>query len=130
MAIYLYYMSSMFEAGDFNDADAGVILGTSVFYLIGLSIVVNIILAIIMAVINAAVTGEEQKDLADERDKLISLRGMQMSFITFSAGFLAFMLALAWGYSAILVLFLIICTMFVSSITGDLAKLYFYRRGV
>ena len=129
-AIYLYYMNDMYIAGDFSGAGAGALLGQSVFYLIGLSIIVSILASILVAIVNAAVTGENEKDLSDERDKVISLRGLQVSFIFFASCYISNMFALAWGRNTIFTIFLTICFMFASSVVGDLVKLYFYRRGL
>lgn len=79
-SIYLYYMNGLYVAGDFNGAEAGALLGKSVFYLVGLSIIVTIITTILVSIGNAIITGEKNKDLADERDGLISQRGIKVSF--------------------------------------------------
>lgn len=130
-AIYLYYMGGYYDAGEFFNENANELIGKSVFYLVGLSVVVTIVLTILMAIVNNIITGENEKDLVDERDRLISLRGMQISFITFSAGFLLVMAGMAWfDVQPIMVIFYLICIMYFCALTGDLAKLYHYRRGV
>ena len=128
--IYSNYMFGKYQDGYFSGADADALMGKSIFVLIGLSIVVAIVLHILMAIVNAMITGEDEDTKSDERDELIELKGMQISFIAFSIGFLAAMAALAFNVATPAVFFVIILSMFFGNIVGDGAKLYFYRKGL
>lgn len=130
-SIYFYYMLDAYDDGVFAGIGATSFVGKSVFYLIVLSIVVTIVCTIIMAIVTSIITGENEKDLVDERDRLISLRGMQVSFITFSFGFLMVMAAMAWmGTQAVTAIIYLICTMFLCTLAGEFTKLFHYIRGL
>ncbi len=130
-ALYGVYMFEMYQEGRFDGADASSLVGKSIFVLIGVSIVVSIIVQIIFTIINTLVTKENEHEhsISDERDKLIDLKGMQFCFIAFGIGFLGSMGALAMGTAPFMVFCLIIFSMFVGSIVGEITKLFFYRKG-
>ena len=128
-ALYCVYMFEMYQEGRFDGADASSLVGKSIFVLIGVSIVVSIIVQIIFTIINTIVAKENEHSISDERDKLIDLKGMQFCFIAFGIGFLGSMGALAMGTAPFMVFCLIIFSMFVGSIVGEITKLFFYRKG-
>lgn len=129
-ALYGTYMFGMYQEGRFDGADACSLVGKSIFVLIGVSIVVSIIVQILVTIINAIVTKECEHSISDERDKLIDLKGMQFFVVAFSIGFVGSMGALALGTAPYIVFCLIIFSMFVGTIVGDVTKLFFYHRGV
>ena len=105
-------------------------VGKSSFVLIGVSIVVSIVVQIVFTIIHAIVTREHEGPMTDERDELIELKSMQIGFITFSVGFLASMGILALEMLVpSMVFLLIVSSMFLASVVGDLVKLFLYRRG-
>jgi hypothetical protein len=118
--------------GQFNGPDASSIVGTSVFILIGASIVVTIIVHILFAILVAIITQKEpeKETLKDERDKLIDLKGLQFFVLIFSFGFIASMGALALGVKSYLVFILMILSMFLANAISDIAKLFYYHFGV
>ena len=123
-------MFGMFQEGRFDGPGASSLVGKSSFVLIGASIVVSIVVQIVFAIIHAIATRENERFTSDERDKLIELKAMQIILITFSVGFLASMGVLALEMLLpYMVFLLIILSMFVANIIGDLAKLFLYRRG-
>lgn len=133
MVVFGIYSSKMYQLyldGRFEAADAGVLMGKSVLYMMAASIVVTIIMSIVFAIVHAIITRDENPSfVVDERDKQISLRGMQFSFIVFSIGFVGAAVGLVYAMEPIMAIFLIVTSMFVSSITGDVFKLINYRRG-
>ncbi len=129
-ALYAFYMFGMFQEGRFDGPEASSLVGKSSFVLIGASIVVSIVVQIVFAIIHAIATRENERFTSDERDKLIELKAMQIILITFSVVFLASMGVLALEMLLpYMVFLLIILSMFVANIIGDLAKLFLYRRG-
>jgi hypothetical protein len=130
-AVYGFYMFEMHHEGSLDGPDASSIVGKSIFVMIGASIVVTIIMNIIFAIINAIITKEEEENtMSDERDKFIELKGLQIFVVTFSVGFVGSMGALALGMESYMVFFLIIFSMFIGNIVGDISKLFFYHKGV
>lgn len=131
MLIYCNYMYGYYLAGDFIGDGATALVGQSTFWLIGgsiiMTIIAHIIFAIIYAIINQGDTEDDYK--SDERDKQIELKGVQFVLVIFSLSMLGCMGFLAYGALAYLVFIGIILSMFIANILGDIAKLYFYRRG-
>ena len=129
-ALYAFYMFGMFQEGRFDGPGASSLVGKSSFVLIGASIVVSIVVQIVFAIIHAIATREYERFMTDERDKLIELKAMQITLITFSVGFLASMGVLALEMLvSYMVFLLIIFSMFVANVVGDIPKLLLYRRG-
>lgn len=129
-ALYGVYMFEMYQEGRFDGADASSLVGKSVFVLIGVSIVVSIIVQIVFSILHSIATKECEHSISDERDKLIELKGMQVFSSAFGIGFVGSMGALAMGTAPYMVFCLITFSMFVGSVVGDIAKLFFYHRGV
>lgn len=128
--IYSCKMYQLFLEGRFYAADAGVLMGKSVMVMIGASIAVTILMTIVFNIVYAIVTNDKKPSfIVDERDKLISLKGMQFSFIVFSAGFIGASVALIYGVTPLMAIYTIVTSMFISSISGDVFKLISYRRG-
>jgi len=128
--IYAVKMNDLYHAGRFDAADAASVVGKSIFFLILASIAATIVATIAVSILVAIVTNEPKPSLVvDERDKLIELKGLQITFLVFSAGFIASMAALALGVVPYQVFLLIICAMFVGNVLGDIAKLYRYQKG-
>ena len=127
---YALYMFGLFQDGRFEGPDANSLVGKSTFVLIGASIVVTIVVQILFAIIHAIVTRERDDYIVDERDRLIELRSMKVGFIAFSIGFVAAMGLLALDMLAAYAIFLlIIASMFLANVVGDVTKLFLYRRG-
>ncbi len=130
LALYGFYMIEMYQEGRFDGVDASSLVGKSVFVLIGVSIVVSIIVQVVFSIIHSIATKEYEHPISDERDKLIELKGMQVSLVAFSIGFVGSMGALAMGMAPYMVFCLITSSMFVGCVVGDTAKLFFYHRGI
>ena len=66
----------------------------------------------------------------DERDKLISLKSSRIGYVCAGAGFVAGLLALAAGISAVVVLHIMTGSFFVGSIIEGCVTVYLNERGV
>jgi cell division protein FtsL len=104
--------------------------GKAFLILIPVAIVAQIIIHIVFAIINKMVTNEDIPYMDDERDKLIELKSTKISHWIFTFGFL-----LAMGSQAIdMKPWVMFVTLFssgvVSGIVSELARFYFYRKGV
>ncbi len=87
---------------------------------------------IVSAIIQAIKTGEKEpeiEDLADERDKLIDLRGTRITYTVTSLGTFLAMLAFALGQSPLVMFTLLIFFSVTAQIVGDATRLLLYRRG-
>lgn len=127
--LYGVKMIDMYQEGLFDGADATSLLGKSILLLIVANVVVNIILQNVFNRVFVVVTKICESPFSDERDKLIVLKGMQISYVVFGGGFLLSMSALALGWSSFVVLHLIIIGIIAGEVIGGLTKLYYYRKG-
>ena len=96
------------------------------------TIVATILTHIISAIIQVIKTGEEEpeiEDLADERDKLIDLRGTKATYFVSSIGVFLAMLTFALGQPPLVMFTLLIFFGVVAQIIGDISRLILYRRG-
>jgi len=71
----------------------------------------------------------EIEDIADERDKLIDLKGTKVTYYVFSIGVLLSMLTFVLGQPPLAMFTLVIFFGIVAQIIGDISRLWFYRRG-
>ena len=129
-----YYLANLFqmlqEGGLVStrlfSLSAIVILATIIVNIIA-SILTNIVLTIVEAI--KAKTYENPRFIADERDKLIELKGIRSSYIAFSVGVLVSVLAFAFGQPPLVMVSLIIFFAIAAEIIGDISQIYLYRRG-
>jgi hypothetical protein len=105
--------------------------GKSFLILIPISIAAQIIIHIIFIIINKIVANEEPPPLlSDEMDKLIELKSKRISHWIFIAGFLLAMGSLVLEMPVWVMFVTLIYSGFLAAIVSEIAKIYFYRRGV
>jgi hypothetical protein len=132
LGYYLLNLIPMFQQGDLNSQQifhlAAVVIAASIL----LNIAGNILAHIVINIIHAIQTqsDKEVRMTEDERDKLIDLKGTQVSYIVFSLGVLVSMLTFVIGQPALLMFSLIIFFGLVAEFIGDLSQFYFDSRGV
>ena len=97
-----------------------------------LNIVGNILTNIVLSIVHAIKTGTDKEPhfVEDERDKLIDLKGVKVSYIMFSIGVFLAMLSFVFGQPPLVMFSLIILFYLKAEIIGDLSQLYLYRKGV
>jgi len=96
----------------------------------GVSIVARIIIYIIFAIINTIAMRKEEKDIADERVKLIRLKAIRNSHYSFSIGFGLSVIALAIGMPVYgLFIAFVGCGMLAELIENG-SQIYYNRKGV
>jgi len=125
MYIYRNYLSADLEL--LNDFQ---FWGRSFLYLIPIGIVVQIVIHIVFAIVNRIVTGEDMSDFSDERDKLIELKSIRISHWVFIFGFMLSMGSLALGMKPYVMFITLISSGFLASLTSEVAKIIYYRKGV
>ncbi len=104
--------------------------GKAFLYFIPVTIVAQIIIHIVFAIVNKIATNEDIPSITDEMDRLIELKSIRISHWTFIFGFILAMVAMAIGKQAYLMLLILVFSGFASSLASDIAKIYFYRKGV
>lgn len=126
-SLYVYYK---YIAGNFALLDDFKFWGKAFLMLIPVTIVMQIIIHIIFAIINKIATNEDMDTLSDERDKLIDLKAIRISHWIFTLGFMFAMASLAFGLRPYLMFVILFAFGLVSSLISEIAKIYFYRKGV
>lgn len=130
-----YYLISLFQLvqeGEFNDTNVFRLWGITIVLAIIATIVMTILTHIASAIIQAIKTGGEEpeiEDIADERDKLIDLRGTKVTYLVSSIGVFLSMLTFVFGQPPLVMFSLLILFGIVAQIIGDISRLYLYRRG-
>ena len=104
--------------------------GKAFVILIPIAIVAQIIIHIIFAIINKMVTNEDMPTTDDERDKLIELKSTRISHWIFTIGFMLAMGSQAIDMKPWVMFVTLISSGFLSSMVSELARFYFYRKGV
>jgi hypothetical protein len=134
LMIVVYYLFSVFQMFQEGGLVSARLFGLWVIVIvatISANIVGSILTHILLSIVHAIKTKmeEEERFIADERDKLIGLKGMKTSYITFSIGVLLSMLTFVFGQPPLLMFSLIIFFSIAAQIIGDISQIYLYRRG-
>ena len=132
MGYYLLNLIPMIRLGDLNSEDVFRLAAIVIIASILLNIAGNILTNIVINIIHAIQTQLEKgvRMVEDERDKLIGLKGVQVTYIAFSLGILIAMLTFVFGQPPLVMFSLIIFFSLWAEIFGDLAQFYFYSRGI
>ena len=126
----IFRLFEMSAAGAFDGADAVNVWARMVIWVIPIAIASTIVGTILVNIVYAVVTGQSKPSfLVDERDKMFDRRGIAALAGIAGAGFVMAMVALAFGWSALIGFNIIYFAMALGSITGDAVKFISYRRG-
>jgi Na+/H+ antiporter NhaD/arsenite permease-like protein len=116
--------------GNFEILNSFSFWGKTFLWLTPVAIVAQIVIQIIYAIINRIITNEDIPSKNDERDKLIELKAIRISHWFFISGFMLAMVAMALNMQPYVMFVTLFGFGFLSSILSELAKLYYYRRGI
>jgi hypothetical protein len=95
---------------------------------IGISIILIIALHIILNILSSIITGQYEKDIDDERDKIFELYALQVSSAIFGISIVTTLVLLGWFNLTISAgLIAITFSGFIASIVSLLLKIYLYR---
>jgi hypothetical protein len=132
LGYYLVNWLIMYQAEGLNSATVFRLWIIVIVAGIVLNIVGNILTNIVLSIVHAikTQTDKPQRFVEDERDKLIGLKGVQVSYIVFSIGVFLAMLSFVFGQPPLVMFSLIIFFSLTAEIVGDFSQLYFYRSGV
>lgn len=121
-------LHARWSAGAFDGPDGLMIWARTVLWVIPIAIVGTIVLTILANIVFAIVTRDEDPDVTvDERDKLFQMRGMAVTMVVASFGYVAALIALALGWDAIVVFTLIYAAFSAGDLIGNTVKLVSYR---
>jgi hypothetical protein len=132
--IAVYYVINWFQMYQAGELVANrlfglwtIVIAANITATIIASILTNILLTILEAIKSRKY--EDPQFIADERDELIGLKGVRLSYFVFSIGVLISLLVFAFGNSPLMMVSLIIFFGVLAQIGGDLLRIYLYRRG-
>lgn len=131
LGYYLIMLIPMLQQDNLVSKDvfrlAGIVIIASIIFNITGNIIANIAINIVHAIQTRS--DKEVRLLEDERDKLIGLKGTQVSYIAFSLGVLVSMLTFVFGQPALVMFSLIVFSSLLAEITGSISQFYFDGRG-
>jgi hypothetical protein len=132
LGIYLIRITQLVMSTNFTKENLFWLWGIVIVLAIVLTILGTILTHILSAIVQAVKTGDEEPeidDVQDERDKLIDLKGTNVTYIAFSVGVFIAMLTFVIGQPALVMFSLLILAGILAQILGDSSRLYLYRRG-
>ncbi len=128
--VYYTVVSGMYGEGRFEGAAGLALLGKAILALMAGGIIVHIVMLILANILFAILQNDPKPSfVVDERDKLIELRGLRVSYYVFGAGYVVSMIALATGLGAFGVFNLLLAFCALSAWAEALLKLFLYHRG-
>jgi hypothetical protein len=122
---------SLHGRGAFSEPDALATWAQNVLLAIPAAIVLAIVLTIVFNIVFAIATRTSDPSLVvDERDKAFGVRAMMTNIAVAAGGFILSIVALAFGWEALVVFNLIYAAFALGDLSGNVAKLVLYRRGI
>ena len=128
--IYFMVVFQQYQEGNFDSAIEYMFWAKALLILIPVQIVAKIVIHIMFTIINSITTKDCDPELIDEMDKLIELKAMRNSYISFMLGFLISIGLVLMGKPLSIMFILFAVSMTFGCVIGDISQLYFYRKGV
>jgi hypothetical protein len=132
LVYYLVNLLLMYQGGGLVPSRVFTLWAIVIVAIIVLNILGNILTYIVLTIVHVIKTGKEVEErfIVDERDRLSELKGVRVSYISYSIGVLIAMLTFVIGQPPLVMFSLLILSGILAEITGDIAQFYLYRRGV
>ena len=131
LGFYLIRVFQMIQDGSFNSTNVFRLWGIVIILGIVVTILGTILTHIVSAIIQAIKTKQEPdiRDIQDERDTIIDLRGTKITYIAYSIGIFLSMLTFALNQPPLIMFTLLVFFGLLAQVIGDTSRLYLYRRG-
>ena len=128
---YVFRISQMISNGTFYAENVFSLWGVIIIMAVLVTIFATILTHIVSGIIEAIKTKEKPliKDISDERDKLIDLKGTKVTYLIASLGTFISMLTFVFGHPALVMFSLLILFGVLAQIAGDVSRLYLYHKG-
>ena len=132
LGFYLTRVFQMIQDGSFNSTNVFRLWGIVIILGIVVTILGTILTHIVSAIIQAIKTKQEPdiRDIQDERDTIIDLRGTKITYIVYSIGIFLSMLTFALDQPPLVMFTLLVFFGLLAQVIGDISRLYLYRRGL
>ncbi len=133
--IYALIVYAKYNNGDFDTDNMMRLWSLIILVFIPISVAARIVMLIIFRIfaeISDEVKGSKEidRDIVDERDKLIELKANRNSLIVFALGFMLALLTQVLEYSVSAFFITLVAGGFVSDIISNISEIVYYRRGV
>jgi quinol-cytochrome oxidoreductase complex cytochrome b subunit len=131
LGFYVVRIIQMLQSDSFTSSNVFRLWGIIALLAVVGTIVVTIFAHIVGAIVHEIKTNEEAdvKDIQDERDQMIELKGTKVAYTFSSIGVALAMLSFVLGQSALVMFALIIFFGVLANIVADLWRLNLYRKG-
>jgi len=128
--IYAVVVAQMYGEGRFEGPEGNALLAKAILALMLGGVLVHILVAILTNIVLAIIARDPKPSfVVDERDKLIELRGLRVSYYVFGAGFVTAIAVMALGAGVFWVFNLLLASCAVSTLVEAVVRLACYRRG-
>lgn len=128
---YFYWVSRAISGGLLDSEAAATTIGRGILVLILGGVLINIGVQILTSIVISIITREPKPSfVVDERDRMLELRAIRVSYTIIGLGFVASMFALALGVVPLVVLQFIVLSFAVGTIFESILMLIFYRWSV
>lgn len=129
LAFYGINLWQMVQAGSIDSEGVFRLWGTIIILSIVMNVAFTVIAQVAATVISVIETGKEEPTIADERDKLIELKGTRNAYVVFGIGVFLSMGTFVLNMSPLVMFNLLILSGFLSQIAADVSRVYLYRWG-
>ncbi|MGR3722672.1 hypothetical protein [Abyssibius alkaniclasticus] len=133
IGVFGYYgvrFSGLYAEGYFTGPEAMTRTGWEILYLIGYGIIAQIIGQIVLTILFSILANDPKPSfVVDERDRLISLRGVRFGYAFAGGGVTLSIVALAFGWDPVIVFNLVIFSIAAGAFVETLVKVVLYRIG-
>ncbi len=132
LGFFLIRLFQMVQNGTLTPDNVFRTWGIIIIITIVVTILATILTHIVSAIIEVIRTGDDDpqiEDFADERDKLIDLKGTRVTYTVAFAGTFFAMLTFVFDQPPLIMFILLIFFGVSAQIVGDAWRLYLYRRG-
>lgn len=129
LAFYGINLWQMVQAGSIDSEGIFRLWGTIIILSIVMNVAFTVIAQVAATVISVIETGKEEPTIADERDKLIELKGTRNAYVVFGIGVFLSMGTFVLNMPPLVMFNLLILSGFLSQIAADVSRVYLYRWG-
>jgi len=133
--VYFIIVYNKYNAGDFDTENMAKLWSLLILIFIPISVGARIILLIIFRIFAEVFdevrgTKEIDRDITDERDKLIELKAGLNGLIIFAIGFIIALITQVMDYDISALFISLLVGGFLSELVSNISEIYYYRRGV
>lgn len=131
LTIYSIYIFTRYQQSNLDMTEDLSFWGLVILIFIPISIAASLGIEILFNIFNTIITKEEEDPcFTDERDKLIEIKAMRISYGIVGVGFLLSMLSLVIKMPTPVMLNIVFFSFYFAEIFGSIVKIYYYRRGI